>query len=242
MRGTLAASGRRGEAGRHGLSNQGSLGESPVRRAVRARIRRQPEDRRVRAHDDDVGKSSHTQGRLERGGGQAFDQVFIERLREADEFYKSVTPPSVSADAANVMRQALATDALDPAGVYFGTSNGSVYASRDEGETWECIARDLPAIYELIALALQTDATRVATLEIGGSFAASDLGVRKGYHNLSHHGQLQDNIDQLVQIERYQMEQFAHFLEKLRSLREPASNGTFCCPFANSSTAFAGST
>ena len=45
-----------------------------------------------------------------------------------------------------VMRQALATDALDPAGVYFGTSNGSVYASRDEGETWECIARDLPAI------------------------------------------------------------------------------------------------
>jgi len=45
-----------------------------------------------------------------------------------------------------VMRQAMATDALDPAGVYFGTSNGSVYASRDEGETWECIARDLPAI------------------------------------------------------------------------------------------------
>jgi transposase-like protein len=29
---------------------------------------------------------------------------------------------------------------------YFGTSNGSVYASRDEGKTWECIARDLPAI------------------------------------------------------------------------------------------------
>ena len=45
-----------------------------------------------------------------------------------------------------VMRQALATDALNPAGVYFGTSNGSVYASRDEGETWDCIARDLPAI------------------------------------------------------------------------------------------------
>jgi hypothetical protein len=45
-----------------------------------------------------------------------------------------------------VLRQALATDALDPAGVYFGTSNGSVYASRDEGATWECIARDLPAI------------------------------------------------------------------------------------------------
>lgn len=40
--------------------------------------------------------------------GKAFDQVFADRLREADEFYKSVTPPSVSADEANVMRQALA--------------------------------------------------------------------------------------------------------------------------------------
>ncbi len=40
--------------------------------------------------------------------GTQFDEVFAERLREADEFYQSVTPPSVSKDAANVMRQALA--------------------------------------------------------------------------------------------------------------------------------------
>ena len=40
--------------------------------------------------------------------GKDFDKVFADRLREADEFYKSVTPPSVSEDAANVMRQALA--------------------------------------------------------------------------------------------------------------------------------------
>ena len=39
---------------------------------------------------------------------KSFDEIFAERLREADEFYKSVTPPSVSEDAANVMRQALA--------------------------------------------------------------------------------------------------------------------------------------
>ena len=37
-----------------------------------------------------------------------FDEIFADRLREADEFYRSVTPPSVSKDAANVMRQALA--------------------------------------------------------------------------------------------------------------------------------------
>ncbi|MGA2620030.1 MAG: glucosidase [Thermoguttaceae bacterium] len=40
--------------------------------------------------------------------GKQFDEVFADRLREADEFYKSVTPPSVSEDAANVMRQAIA--------------------------------------------------------------------------------------------------------------------------------------
>jgi hypothetical protein len=39
---------------------------------------------------------------------RGFDAVFQSRLEEADEFYRSVTPPSVSADGANVMRQALA--------------------------------------------------------------------------------------------------------------------------------------
>jgi len=86
------------------------------------------------------------------------------------------------------------------------------------------LAQDLPAIYDLIAMALQTDSTRVATLEIGGSFAASDLGIRRGYHSLSHHGQLPENIELLVQIERYQMEQFARFLDKLASMKEPGSD------------------
>jgi photosystem II stability/assembly factor-like uncharacterized protein len=53
-----------------------------------------------------------------------------------------------------VMRQAMATDALAPAGVYFGSSNGSVYASADEGDSWRCIARDLPAISSIETLTL----------------------------------------------------------------------------------------
>ena len=40
--------------------------------------------------------------------GSDLTTIFADRLREADEFYQSVTPPSVSEDAANVMRQALA--------------------------------------------------------------------------------------------------------------------------------------
>jgi hypothetical protein len=40
--------------------------------------------------------------------GAEFDKTFALRLQEADEFYRSVTPPSISPDAANVMRQAIA--------------------------------------------------------------------------------------------------------------------------------------
>jgi hypothetical protein len=40
--------------------------------------------------------------------GPEFESIFAARLKEADEFYRSVTPPSISPDAANVMRQAIA--------------------------------------------------------------------------------------------------------------------------------------
>lgn len=50
-----------------------------------------------------------------------------------------------------VLRQALATDALTPAGVYFGTNTGQLYASADEGERWTCITDTLPPIYSVEA-------------------------------------------------------------------------------------------
>jgi photosystem II stability/assembly factor-like uncharacterized protein len=46
----------------------------------------------------------------------------------------------------NVLRDAMAVDALDPCGVYFGTTGGQVYASPDAGDRWAPIVRDLPAV------------------------------------------------------------------------------------------------
>lgn len=86
------------------------------------------------------------------------------------------------------------------------------------------LAKDLPAIYDLIALALETDSTRIATLEIGDTFRANDLGVKSGYHGLSHHGHRPDAIEMLTQLERYQVEQFARFVEKLKGMRQPNSD------------------
>ena len=48
-----------------------------------------------------------------------------------------------------VKRQALAADALDPAGVYFGTTGGEVWGSFDEGDLWHCLVRHLPHIYSI---------------------------------------------------------------------------------------------
>ncbi len=79
---------------------------------------------------------------------------------------------------------------------------------------------DLPLLYDLIALALQTDSTRIATLEIGGDFESRYFDIAKGYHSLSHHGKLQKNIDGLLVLEEYQMQQFARFLKKLKSISD----------------------
>ena len=46
----------------------------------------------------------------------------------------------------NVLRDAMAVDALDECGVYFGTTGGQVYASADAGDSWVPIVRDLPAV------------------------------------------------------------------------------------------------
>jgi len=50
-----------------------------------------------------------------------------------------------------VKRQALCADSGSPAGVYFGTTSGEVWASADEGDSWTCIARHLPEIYAVEA-------------------------------------------------------------------------------------------
>jgi photosystem II stability/assembly factor-like uncharacterized protein len=46
----------------------------------------------------------------------------------------------------NVLRDAMAVDALEPCGVYFGTTGGQVYGSADAGDSWAPIVRDLPPV------------------------------------------------------------------------------------------------
>jgi hypothetical protein len=54
----------------------------------------------------------------------------------------------------NVLRDAMCVDALDPCGVYFGTTGGQVYASANGGDQWTPIVRDLPAVLSVEVQAL----------------------------------------------------------------------------------------
>jgi hypothetical protein len=53
-----------------------------------------------------------------------------------------------------VKRQAMTADAQDPVGLYFGTTSGELWMSRDEGRRWTCLARHLPEIYAVEAAQL----------------------------------------------------------------------------------------
>jgi photosystem II stability/assembly factor-like uncharacterized protein len=48
-----------------------------------------------------------------------------------------------------VFRQAMARDDEKRMGIYFGTTAGEVWGSRNEGESWQCLARHLPEIYSV---------------------------------------------------------------------------------------------
>ena len=55
----------------------------------------------------------------------------------------------------NVLRDAMAVDALDPCGVYFGTTGGQVYMSAENGDSWSPIVRALPAVLSVEVQTLQ---------------------------------------------------------------------------------------
>jgi hypothetical protein len=72
------------------------------------------------------------------------------RTRDAGESWQRLDTGLPQRDAhLGVLREGLAIDSLDMPGLYFGTSTGQVFASADEGESWNEIASYLPAISSL---------------------------------------------------------------------------------------------
>ena len=77
--------------------------------------------------------------------------------------------------------------------------------------------------FDLMALAFQTDTTRIATFIMahdGSNRQYPFIGVRDGHHDLSHHQGDEEKKGKIAKINRFHMTQFAYFLERLKSIRE----------------------
>jgi len=76
-------------------------------------------------------------------------------------------------------------------------------------------------LYEVIHLALQSDSTRVITLNQTVPPGVPPVeGVTQGYHNLSHHGRDPGKITELALVEMEQIKAFRDFLAKLHGASE----------------------
>jgi hypothetical protein len=82
-------------------------------------------------------------------------------------------------------------------------------------------------MFDLIALAFQADITRVASYFMvgeGTNRTYNHIGVPDSFHPLSHHANNKERLEKLVRIQRYHVERFAEFVDKLASI--PEGDGT----------------
>lgn len=73
-------------------------------------------------------------------------QLTLCRTRDGGHSWQSLTKGLPDDVKLNVYRDGMASDALEPGGVYFGTSAGVIYCSTDEGDTWKVLADGLPGV------------------------------------------------------------------------------------------------
>jgi len=179
------------------------------------------------------------------GPREVFRKLFIneegnQKAKVADSFHLHGSILDAALSDANRMNKKLSKRDSNKLEEYF-SSVRDIEKRIQQQEKWHALAKpdapigepvneslvdDIPDLFELMALALETDSTRVATLEMAGAqFRTGLLGLKKGYHSYSHHGKDPKNIAGLIKLETYQMEQFASFLDRLKST-EVVGGGT----------------
>ncbi len=82
-------------------------------------------------------------------------------------------------------------------------------------------------MFDLLLVAFQTDTTRISTFMIareGSSRSYREIGISDGHHPLTHHRNNPEWIEKIAQINKFHMQQFAHFISKLKAT--PDGDGT----------------
>lgn len=91
-------------------------------------------------------------------------------------------------------------------------------------ETYEAHMR---VMFDLLALAFQTDSTRIATFMLahdGSNRSFSEIGVPEGHHSISHHQRNPDKLTKIASIDRFYLKQFGYFMNKLKSTKDGDGN------------------
>jgi len=104
--------------------------------------------------------------------------------------------------------------------------DGATAANRPTGVPQE-YQDHLRLMFDMMVLAFQADLTRVSTFMFaneGSNRPYRMIDISEGHHELSHHGKDPAKQEKIRRINRFHMEQFAYFLQKLDSIKE--GNGT----------------
>lgn len=91
----------------------------------------------------------------------------------------------------------------------------------------ESFSEYMALMYDMLGIAFQTDSTRVATLQLaheGMNTSYPEIGIDEGHHFLSHHKEEPGKMEKIARIDRYYLEQFALFLERLDQMPDIDGN------------------
>lgn len=129
--------------------------------------------------------------------------------RKLDEYFTSVRDIEKRIDSANNVRATEIPDLKLPDGVPAD------------------FAEHIQLMYDIMLLAFQTDSTRIATFMVGdagSNRSYPQIDVRDGHHGLSHHRDDKDKVDKIARIDKYLVDQFAAFLQRMKATSEGDGN------------------
>ena len=149
-----------------------------------------------------LGDANSLRGTLGRGDQRRLDE-YLQAVRAIEERLERSADPKKRA----WVRRA----PLDP-------------AARPSDDTPDRHQEHVRLMLDMIALAFQTDTTRVSTFMFGNSVSNESFsfldGVKGGHHSLSHHENKEEKLRQYARINEWHVEQYAYLLRKLKGMKE----------------------
>ncbi|BCX48019.1 hypothetical protein HAHE_19270 [Haloferula helveola] len=81
----------------------------------------------------------------------------------------------------------------------------------------------LRLLMDMMVLAFKTDSTRISTFMLsheGSNRSFQEIGVSAGHHSISHHQGNKQKLEMIGKIDRFYMEQFGYFLDKMKATED----------------------